>query len=102
MLPSRDRCVDAGAIVAERGFQPLEKCNARSNRERCVESQDLARERHTGGFTAAGQKVLAQFDEVLRTLVRRFAALNKRATTIRDRLQHVAEERGTHRSSPSA
>ncbi len=59
-----------------------------------VARQDLAGERHARGFAAAGQELLAEIDQIGRTLLGRRPAVagDERAAAICDRLQHVAEE----------
>ncbi len=102
LAPGRDGGVDAGAIVAERGGERLEKGDARPDRQFRVARQDFLGQRDAGGFAAAGEQLLAQFDDAGRALMRRLAALahDQCAAAVGDALQHVAEEGGVHRFIP--
>ena len=88
-----------GAPGVDRGFEPrvvgpeaaasASKKAMRGPRGQLgVAGQDLARERHAGGFAAAGQELLAQLDQVGRALLGRRAAVaravDQRAAALRD------------------
>ena len=60
LLPGGDRGVNAGAIMTKRRFQRLKKCDARSDRQRRVASQNIARERDAvGTLREISRQVLA-------------------------------------------
>ncbi len=101
--PLGDGAIDAGAIVAECGGERFEKGDARPGRELGIARQDFLRQRDAGRLAAAGQQLLALFDQTRRTLMRRFPALalDQCAAAVGDALQHLAEERGVHRFIPS-
>jgi hypothetical protein len=63
--PGGDRLFQADRIGAEAPRERLEKGNARPGSELGIAAEDFARQRHAGGLAAAGQQVLAQFDQAL-------------------------------------
>src|SRR5262249_39694165 len=89
-------------VVAECGGERLEKSDARTDGQFGVIGEDFLRQRHTGGFAAAGQQGFAQFEHARRALMRGFPplALDQGAAAIGDALQHFAEERGVHGPHP--
>jgi len=98
--PGIDRRVDALAINAESGHERLEERDARARRQLVVSREQFARQGDARGLAAAGQQLLAELNQAVRscrsvtTPVTR--PIDQRATALRDRLQHVAEEGGIH------
>ena len=65
--PGIDGGIDAARGRPRSGRQRLEERDARAGGQFVVERENLARERHAGGFAASGQQFLAQFDQAVRT-----------------------------------
>src|SRR5205085_12108274 len=65
-----------------------------------VAREDFARERHAGGFAAAGEQVFTELRQAFRALLGDAApvarAVDERAAALGNRLQHVAEGGGAH------
>ena len=99
-LPVGDGGVELGLVGAEAVRQRLEEGDARPGGQLVVFGKELAGERHAGRLAAAGQKLLAQFDETFRAHRRRGAAVarqvEQRTAAIRDARQHLAEKGGVH------
>jgi len=92
--PGLDRGGEPLVVGPEFRRKTLEKGDPRPGGQLRVARQDLAGERHARGFAASGQELLAQIDQIGRTLLgqRPPVAGDERAAAICDRLQHLAEE----------
>jgi len=103
LTPSGDRALDGWPVVTEGLGQGFEEGDARSGGQFGVVRQYFLRQRHAGSLAAAGQQVLAEFDQTGGAFMRRFAplALDQCAAAVRDALQHFAEKGGVHRIIPS-
>ena len=98
--PGAGRRAEPVAVHAEAARQRLEEGDARPGRQFRVAREDFARERHAGGFAAAGQQVFTELRQAFRALLGDAApitrAIDERAAALGDRLQHVAEGGGAH------
>src|SRR5262249_31071624 len=87
-------------IATQLGRQRPEKGKAWTRGQFPLMLQDLARERDPRCFTAAGEQLLAQFDQAGRTLFRAGAALaraiDQRTAALGNALQQFAEEGCIH------
>src|SRR5713101_3443239 len=103
LAPSGDGALDSWPVVAEGLGQGFEEDDARSGGQFGVTREYFLRQRYAGRLAAAGQQVLTEFDQTRGAFMRRFAplALDQCAATLRDALQHFAEEGGVHRVIPS-
>ena len=99
--PGGDRLLHAGRIGAEALRQRLEEGDARSGGQLGIAAEDFARQRHAGGLAAAGQQVLAQFDQALGAGggVAAPVARQQRAAALGNGLQQFPEKRGVHLNS---
>ena len=104
-LPGLDRGGKPLAVRAEALRKRLEHRDARAGLELGVAGQDVACERDTGRFAAAGQQVFAKLDDAFGLGCRPTAiagAVEQCPAALGDRLQHFAEERGVHFPCPTA
>ena len=101
--PGGNGAIDPRLIVTEGSGQRFEEGDARPGCQLGVTRQNFLRQRHAGSLAAAGQQVLAQFNQTRRTFMGRLAplALDQGAAAVGDALQHFAEEGGVHRVIPS-
>jgi hypothetical protein len=95
--PGGDRRIDAGLIMPEGARQRLKEGDARPGGQIGIIVENFVGERHTRGFTTAGQQRLAELDDTIGAPARRRAARDQGAAAVGDALQHLTEERGIHR-----
>ena len=69
--PLGDRGFELLAVGPVAARQRLEKSDARAGLELAIARQDFARERHAGGFAAAGQQFVAELDRGSRSAAAR-------------------------------
>ncbi|MGY3587241.1 hypothetical protein ACVIF9_005918 [Bradyrhizobium sp. USDA 4350] len=92
--PALDRLRQSGVIGAEIAGQRLEERQAAGGIEVVVAVEHFARHRGAGGFAAAGQQRLAQFQKLGRILpvVGRAGAAEQDAAAFGNRREQVGEE----------
>src|SRR5205085_1453888 len=98
--PSIHGCIDPFAVNPEARAQRFEEGDTGTGGQFVVAYENLARERDPRGFAAPGQQFLTQFDQALRTCRGVTApiprAIDQRAATLRNGLEHLTEKRGVH------
>ena len=97
-LPRRDGFFHAGWVGAEALRQRLEEGDARADGQFAVTAENFASQSSARSLAAAGQQVLAEFDEAFRVGcgVDAPATIQQGAAAVGDRLEEFPEERGVH------
>ena len=103
--PGSSSGTEPRTVGSKTGGERLEEGDAGADFQLGIAGEDFAGERHAGRFATAREQVFAELDQAFRALLGELAsiagALDQRAATLRDGLQHIAKEGGGVHGFPS-